>query len=103
MDSNIPPQPVQNETPVTQPDPQLINKIPTPKNKWKLILFIIILIFIIFGGGTYYLGVKQKDTWENQTEKTAGETQSSQESDQQATSAKEKTSINDTKKNVLVM
>jgi hypothetical protein len=33
---------------------QPISKIPTSKNKWKLTLFIIILLFIIFGGGTYY-------------------------------------------------
>jgi len=91
VDPNIPPKPIQNETPISQPNLQPISIISTPKNKWKLILFIIIPLFIVFGGGTYYLGIKQKDTFKNQTEKAVGETQSSQKSDQ------------DAKKNVLVI
>lgn len=103
MDPNVSPQPTQADTPVTQPSLQPIGKIPSPKNKWKLILFIIILLIIIFGGGAYYLGVTQKDALENQKEKTVRETQSSQKSDPQPTTSKEKKSANDTKKNVLVI
>src|SRR3989339_9419 len=54
MDPNIPPNPIQNEIPVTQPNPQPISKIPTIKNKWKLILIIIIFLIIV-GAGVYLL------------------------------------------------
>lgn len=59
MDPNIPNQPIQSEIPVTQPNlQQPVNKIPPSGSKWKLILFIIILL-VIAGTGTYYLGAKQ--------------------------------------------
>lgn len=54
MEPNILPQPTQTETPVTQPDLQPINKIPILKNKWKLILVVIIFL-IIAGAGGYML------------------------------------------------
>jgi len=60
MDPNIPTQPVQNETPVTQANlQQPINEIPSSGNKLKWILLIVVLLLFIFGGGTYYLRVKQ--------------------------------------------
>lgn len=54
MDPNIPPKPIQNETPIIQPNPQPINIIPTPKNKWKRAL-IVIMFLIIVGTGGYML------------------------------------------------
>ena len=59
MDFNIPPKPIQNEIPVTQPNlQQPISKIPNPRNKWKLIPIIIIFLIIV-GAGGYML---MKDT-----------------------------------------
>jgi len=54
VDPNIPLKPTQNEILVTQPNLQPINKIPTPKNKWKLIL-IVIMFLIVVGAGGYIL------------------------------------------------
>lgn len=59
MAPNIPTQSVQNETPVSQPNPQQqpINKILSSGSKWKLITLIIILLVIV--GGTFYLEARQ--------------------------------------------
>lgn len=51
MDPDIPPRPIQNEIPLIQPDPQLISDIPTPKNKWKLILILTIFLAVVGLGG----------------------------------------------------
>src|SRR3990172_8836231 len=51
MDLNVPLQPTQTDIPVIQPNLQPINKIPSPKNKWKLILFVIIFLIIVGTGG----------------------------------------------------
>jgi hypothetical protein len=55
MDPNIPVQPAQNETQVTQPNlQQTVNKSPSPRGKWKLISLIIIILVVV-GGGAYFL------------------------------------------------
>jgi len=51
MDLNVPLQPTQTDIPVIQPNLQPINKIPSPKNKWKLILFVFIFLIIVGTGG----------------------------------------------------
>jgi len=55
MDPNIPVQPAQNETQVTQPNlQQTVNISPSPRGKWKLISLIIIILVIV-AGGAYFL------------------------------------------------
>jgi hypothetical protein len=59
MDPNIPTQPVQKETQVTQSNlQQTVNKSPSPRGKWELISLIVTLLIIV-GSGTYYLGIRQ--------------------------------------------
>jgi hypothetical protein len=53
MDLNQQPPIQQNQMPQ-----QPISQIPSSRSKWKLILFIIILLIFV-GGGAYYLGIKQ--------------------------------------------
>lgn len=61
MDPNIPPKPIQNETPVAQPNlQQSIGKIPPSKSKWKLILIAIVFLTIVETGG--YMFIKNTTT-----------------------------------------
>jgi len=58
MDPNQQAQPMQAETPVQPELQQPVNNISPSRNKWKLVLLIIILLVIV-GAGAYLLGTKQ--------------------------------------------